>query len=171
MRLLRSLEGGDRRSIGAAGAAARKIAADRALAGPLLAAIAGARPVVRMRAADALEKATRVAPVLLAGHEALILELLSAPQPREIRWHLLQLAPRIRWRRRHFAALLRAVERCFTDASSIVRTSALQALFELARRGPAFARAFRARVSEALLSGTPAMRARARRLAAVRREA
>jgi hypothetical protein len=165
-RALKSLQGGDLRSVGAADTVAAQIVADPALVVSLVDALVKSEPVVRMRAADALEKASRRDPSLLAGHEAVILELLSSPQPKEVRWHLLQLASRIAWAAEDHSRLLRAILQCFADSSSIVKTEALQALFELGPQGAEFQRSLRSHLERALASGTPAMQARARKLQA-----
>jgi hypothetical protein len=165
--LLERLEGGDLRSIGASNAIVEEALADPGVAETLFGGLVDGKPVVRMRAADALEKIARRNPAVLAGRAQLLLRLLAAPQPKEVRWHLLQLVPRITWPRRSQPALLAAVLACFADRSSIVRTSALQALFDLRPQGAAFVQHYSARRRQALASGTPAMRARARKLQAV----
>lgn len=162
--LERLLSGGDLRSTGAADEAARALLAGRWDAEPFLALMEAAEPVVRMRAADALEKATRTRPQLLEGAADRLLALLSAAQPKEVRWHLLQMAPRVAWPRRHRACVLEAVERAFDDTSAIVRVSALQALADLAPLSESLASAFERRRAQALTSGTASLRARARKL-------
>lgn len=164
--LERVLSGGDLRSTGASDDAAGALLAGTWTAGDFLRLIEKSAPVVRMRAADALEKATRSSPQLLAGAARRMLALLDSTQPKEVRWHLLQMAPRVRWPARRIPALLVAVEAAFTDTSAIVRASALQALAELSLQSRQFRGPFEARLKQASGSRSPSLRARARRLVA-----
>ncbi len=89
------LAGGDRRSIGNAHALAATIADDPHLFDACVQAMSDDDPVVRMRAADAVEKASRSRPALLAPHKAALLGAISKINQHEVRWHLLQLLPRL----------------------------------------------------------------------------
>lgn len=163
--LAQHLSGGDLRSTGAADQAARALLQGTWSAEDFLSLLErSSEPVVRMRAADALEKATRSAPALLSCAAPRLLALLAAPQPKEVRWHLLQMAPRVRWAARQCPAVLLAVEDAFHDKSAIVHACALQALRELACQAPLFAAPYHARLLQALSSKYPSVQARARRL-------
>jgi hypothetical protein len=163
--LERLLSGGDLRSIGGAAAAMQDLLEGLRSPEEFVRLIEDGTPVVRMRAADALEKATRSSPQLVSGAADWLLGLLSSTQSKEVRWHLLQMAPRINWQRTRHAALLSAVERAFSDESAIVQASALQALAELASQSAAFEDALRRRLPWAAESALPSLRARARKLA------
>lgn len=165
--LLRTLRGGDRRSIGRADAAARAALADSACAEVLWLGLLGATdPVVRMRCADALEKCSRLRPDLVHARRASLLRLAQAPQPKELRWHLMQLLPRAAWAPQECALVLAVIQAALRDASAIVKVNALQALHELAPRGEPFASAASAALNEALRARQASLRARAARLAA-----
>ena len=88
------LSGGGLRSSGAAGQAASALLSGNWTSEEFFGLIKRAAPVVRMRAADALEKATRSDPTLIQESASRLLRLLAQPQPKEVRWHLLQMAPR-----------------------------------------------------------------------------
>ena len=158
------LSGGDLRSTGAADQAATALLSGNWTSEEFLSLIERAAPVVRMRAADALEKATRSDPTLIQGSASRLLRLLTQPQPKEVRWHLLQMAPRLKWEASKQSAVLSAVERAFDDSSAIVQTSALQALAELSGQSKAFDIAFQQHHLRALTSHLPSVRARARNL-------
>ena len=87
------LSGGDLRSTGAADQAASALVSGNWTSEEFFGLIERAAPVVRMRAADALEKATRSDPTLIQASASRLLRLLAQPQPKEVRWHLLQMAP------------------------------------------------------------------------------
>jgi hypothetical protein len=160
--LVDALSGGDRRSIGNADAIAAAIAVDPALFAAVVAAIAHRDSVVRMRAADAAEKASRSRPGLLAPHKSALLRALRHAEQKEVRWHLLQMLPRLDLtpdeRRDSFALAAR-----WLDAPSrIVAAEALTTLFALAATDPHLKAAALAAARRASASPSPALRARAR---------
>jgi hypothetical protein len=159
------LSGGDLRSTGTADQAAGALLSGHWTPEDFLRLIEKATSVVRMRAADALERATRTEPELIRTSASRLLALLAAPQPKEVRWHLLQMAPRIDWETLQQYAVLAAVKSAFDDPSAIVQTSALQALADLSGQAKSFAVAFRRQLPRALASRLPSLRARARKLA------
>jgi hypothetical protein len=123
-----------------------------------------ADPVVSMRAADAAEKATRERPELLQPFKRELLGLLSEAVQQELRWHLAQMIPRLELgaaeRRRACGALRDYLD----DRSSIVRTMAMQGMADLAREDTALRPEVVERIRALTRTGTPAMRARGRKL-------
>jgi hypothetical protein len=157
------LKGGDRRSIGAANAVADLARKNRRTFDNLVEGLGDEDPLVRMRSADALEKASAVHPDWLSAHKRALLAAMRCPQP-EVRWHLAQMAPRLRWRSRHRSRVINWLARCLSDESLIVRASALEALAEIAASDPNLRARARSWISNALASTHPSMRARARKL-------
>jgi len=139
------------------------------LAAQLVSALHDADPIVRMRAADALEKASVARPELLRPHKRVLLSLAHRATQQELRWHLAQLIPRLPLtprQRRRAAAVFQVYAR---DRSAIVRTFAMQALADLASVDPRLRPRITAQLRRLTSTGTPAMRARGRRLLAVLR--
>jgi len=102
-------------------------------------------------------------PELLTPHARRLLELGEIEQ-QEVRWHVAQMLPRVPLRapeRRRAVALL---ERYLDDGSSIVRTWAMNALAELAMDDAALRRRVVPIIRTLTDTGTPAMRARGRRV-------
>jgi hypothetical protein len=162
--LLTLLEGGDRRSIGRADQVALAVSRNRALFPTLMRGWWSDDPLVRMRAADATEKVTRKNADLLPAYKKELLTLLPDVQQQELRWHLAALIPRLPLtsRERNFAA---SSLRCYLqDKSSIVKTCALQALAELAKDDLTMKAEVKKLLHQSLRKGTPAMKARSRRL-------
>jgi hypothetical protein len=123
-------------------------------------------PLVRMRAADAAEKVTSTQPKLLGPHRKELLGLLAEATEQELRWHLAAMVPRLQLNdgeRRVAAAVLRSY---LDDQSSIVKTFALQALADLAQNDAKLRGGVIELLREACRSGTPAMKARGRKLLA-----
>jgi hypothetical protein len=85
------LAGGDRRSLGRAAEVVALTLADATRIGELFACLLDADEIVRMRAADALEKVVRERPELGQPFvERLLADVAAIDQP-SVRWHLAQL--------------------------------------------------------------------------------
>jgi hypothetical protein len=163
-RPLALLAGGDRRSIGRSNEVVRLVLARPALSRELFAGLALGDPVVRLRAADALEKVTRVRPDLLGLHGAALLRLAAGEAQPEVRWHLAQMIPRLALAPAERRTAARIVRRWLADRSRIVQVFALQALADLAKDDPRL-RSLALRLVRARMAvGGPAVRARGRRL-------
>ena len=162
--ILQMLEGGDRRSVGRAAEVAELVQADPALVGALFAGMEGDDPVVRMRAADALEKATRERPEWLAGYEERLLSLMATQPQQEVAWYLAQPAGRLELTEAQQARLVERLEAYLDHESRIVRVHALEALTGLAERNERWLPQVWKRVNEGLDADSPAVRARCRKL-------
>lgn len=158
------LAGGDRRSIGAADAVAARIAGSPAGIAAAVALMRDADPVIVMRAADALEKATRADPEGLAPHKGALLGDIARDGRQEIRWHLLQVLPRLPLDPAERARAFALARGSLGHESRIVVADALSALFALSVDDTAL-RVQAVQQAERLLgSGAAAVRARAGRL-------
>ncbi|HEY6306198.1 MAG TPA: hypothetical protein VI488_07025 [Candidatus Angelobacter sp.] len=164
--VLALLSGGDRRSIGRSDAVAAMVLAHPALFRGLIKGMWDQDAVVRMRAADAAEKASLQKPKLLRPFKAELLGLLAETKEQELRWHLAQMVPRLSLtpaERAHAASILRTY---LDDRSSIVKTFAMQGLADLAVADDKLLPATIELLDRLTRSGTPAMRARGRKLLA-----
>jgi hypothetical protein len=165
LRLLKDAPGrADRRSIGRSNAVASLVLKHPGSAGQLVRAMWDSDAVVRMRAADALEKASLQNPKLIARYKSELLGLLSETPQQELRWHLALMLPRLPLtpaERMRAAADLR---RYLDDRSSIVKTCAIQAMTELAEQDVSLRPEAIDLLRTAARSGTAAMRARSRKL-------
>jgi len=122
--------------------------------------------LVRMRAADAAEKVTRSNRELLQPFKKELLGLMAEATQQELRWHLAAIVPRLvlsAGQRQQAISLLR---RYLEDRSSIVRTFALQGLADLAQDEPSLRPDVIELLHESARNGTPAMKARSRKLLA-----
>ena len=162
--ILTLLEGGDRRSIGRSDQAAAIVSSDPALFPDLLAGLWSADPLVRMRAADATEKITRKNRELLHPYKKKLLILLTESQQQELRWHLAVVIPRLMLSAKERRDAITSLNGYLEDRSSIVRTFALQGLADLAHDDPGVRPEVIEILREAARNGTPAMKARSRKL-------
>lgn len=164
--LLALLTGADRRSIGRADEVAAMVLKHPALFAELIAGLWDVDPVVRMRAADAAEKVSRKRPELLHPFKAELLGLLAEASEQELRWHLAQMAPRPPLSREEHSRAASLLKEYLKDRSSIVKTFSMQALADLANTEPALLPEIVELLEQAMRKGTPAMRARGRKLLA-----
>ncbi len=160
------LAGGTRRSTGRAGEIAANVAQEPAGFRYLIELMHDPEdPVVRMRAADAAEKASRQNPVLLQPYKPELLVMLGESTQQEIRWHLAQMITRLQLTPAERRRVIASLELYLGDRSSIVKTCAMQALAELALQEPGTTRnAIADEIRTLARTGTPAMRARGRKL-------
>jgi len=158
------LKGGDRRSIGRSGQVVNLVLRQPKGFAELIQCLWSNDPIVRMRAADAAEKASAVRPELLKPYKAELLGLLVEAEQLELRWHLAQMIPRLtlsQVERRRAAGVLQLY---LQDPSSIVRTFALQGLADMARTDSVLRSLVRNVLEDSVVKGTAAMKARASKL-------
>jgi len=156
---------GDRRTTGKSDEVARAILRDPALFDLVFDAMwqnedAGAR----MRAADVCETVTQTRPDLLQPRKKDLLKYVSRVEQQEVRWHYCQMLPRVKLtpseRRRAYQQLKTFAD----DKSGIVRTFALQAMFDLAQQDLSLRDETRAWIITQMENGTPAVKSRGRKL-------
>jgi hypothetical protein len=158
------LKGGDRRSIGRANEVAAMVLREPRRFPELIEFLWSDDPIVRMCAADAAEKISVQKPGLLAPFKADLMGLLFVAEPQELRWHLALMIPRLTLTKKERQRAAEGLRRYLEDRSSIVKTFALQGLTELAAVERSLLPEVREILGAAERAGTPAMRARARKL-------
>ncbi|MDO9116396.1 MAG: hypothetical protein Q7U39_00440 [Nitrospira sp.] len=162
--ILRKLEGGDRRSIGRSDEVVAGVLVDPTQFGELFRGLFVEDPVVRARAADAVEKITVVHPEFLHPYKSNLIGPLVERDQKEVRRHVAQMLPRVRWSTREQQRVSDILQGYLRDSSSIVKTCAMQALADLTRQAPDLRPALLRQLQKLTVSGTPAMRARGRKL-------
>ncbi len=164
--LLSRLAGGDRRSLGRANKIAAEVIRKPRLFPSLIAGLWSEDAIVRMRAADAAEKVTRGNPALLQDYKTELLGLMADSSQIEVRWHLAALATRLRLSAEERRRVIGMLHDYLEDRSAIVRIFALQALADLAEGDAELRPEVIELLHESARSGTPAVRARSRKLLA-----
>src|SRR5277367_5387684 len=163
-RIQATLEGTDRRSIGRSDEVTQLVLKQPKRFRELIKCLWNESPVVRMRAADAAEKVSAQKPGLLDRHKPELLGLLAETEQIELRWHLAAMVPRLRLNAPERQRAASALQLYLEDRSSIVKTFALQGLADLAQNDAALRPKVKQLIEDAIQSGTPAMKARARKL-------
>jgi hypothetical protein len=160
------LAGSDLRSIGRSNEVAAQVLAEPELFGQLIDGMTDPDPVIRMRSSDATEKVTAQRPDLLAPYRERLLGPIAAQEQQEVRWHVAQMLPRLELTARQRDRAVALLEGYLDDDSRIVRVEAMQALADLARAHAELRPAVRPLLERLTETGTPAMRARGRKLLA-----
>lgn len=158
------LSGGDLRSIGRVPEVLKIVGENPERLGELVGGLDSEDPVVRGRAADALEKLTAKSPVLLEPFKESLLRVAASSGQQEVRWHLAQMMPRLPLTRREIPSVFSLLRSYLEGRSAIVKVCALQAMVELSLRDPSLRFPAKALAESFCRSGTPAMRARGRKL-------
>jgi len=164
--ILALLAGGDRRTIGRSGDVAATVSKNARLFPQLIAGLWSEDPGLCMRAADSAEKVSREKPQWLQPYKKELLGLAAEAAQQELRWHLAAMIPRLPLNARERPIAASVMREYLKDRSSIVKTSALQALADLAGDDPEMRIEVIELLREATRKGTPAMKARSRKLLA-----
>ena len=164
--LLKKLSGGDRRSIGKSEEVVADVLTDARLFKPLFECLLEDDPLVRMRAADAIEKITGMRPEFLQPFKSRLLRRVALIDQPEVRWHVAQLIPRLELTKGERKEVVALMDGYLTDKSSIVRTYAMQALADVASKDAFLKPRIVKQLQKLTDEGTPAMQARGRKLLA-----
>lgn len=164
-RIIRLISNGDKRSVAGVSQAVSLINMNPKLISELFSAISPNKEAVNMRALDTIEKATRDNFDLLLPYKNIILDKLLYQPQKEIRWHVVQLIPRLRLtkkERKQVVTIL--INDYLNDKSSIVKKNTLQTLTELSIPDCMLASKIQPIIKQAIDTGTPAMAARCKKL-------
>ena len=162
MRLM--LSGGDRRSIGRVAEVVALIERWPETTSCLVGCLWDEDSRVCMRAADALEKISRKQMFLLESHTASLLGLLAETTQQEVKWHLAVILPRLQLTDSECRRVADILQSYLADKSSIVRTFAMQGLVDLTGQCSSLHPTVTDLIRTFTRTGTPAMRARGRKL-------
>lgn len=132
MNLPEDLKGGDLRSIGNSHKIITQIKGPQQF-DALFRCLYHTDRIVVMRAADMIEKMTRVKPNLLLKHKREIFDLSKKAKDKELKWHLAQMFPRLEMNKNELGKVWERLTLWANDRqnSRIVRVNAVQSLFEL----------------------------------------
>ena len=162
-----ALRGGDRRSIGRANAVASALAREPSRFDELWSCLSSSEPLVRARAADALEKFSRTHSSRFAKRKRELLAGTWEDGTPEVRWHLIAITSRVAMTRSEAMSYCVYLNHCLmSDSSRIVKVMSLQAAFDLKATHPQLENEFERMISFALRSSWPSLKARAVRIVA-----
>ena len=163
-KILVKLAGGDRRSIGRVEEVISDILANPSDFAELFQGLSHKDEVIRMRAADAIEKISRQNPEFIKPFKEEILHQISQIEQQEVRWHWAQMVPRLELNREERQQVVDVLISFLDDPSRIVNTFAMQSLADLALEDPDLRPTILPILEEKTSSGSPAMKSRGRKL-------
>ncbi len=162
--ILDKLKGGDRRSIGRSNEVVEEVLKDPQLFDPLFKGLLNKDPIIRMRAADAVEKITLQHPEYLKPYKRVLLEKIAASRQQEVRWHFAQIVPRLNLNQSERKRVMQILIDYLNDNSKIVITFAMQALADLADAEPQLAPRVIKLLQDQVASGSAAVKNRGQKL-------
>ncbi len=162
--LLRKLRGGDRRSIGNVESVIRDVKNRPDLFEVLFDGLSVDDPLVRMRAADAIEKISADQPEFLQPFKKPVLRLAGKSHQQEVRWHMAQIIPRLQLTPKEKALAADILFDYLADKSKIVVTFSLQALSEFAVEDQKLRPRVVTVLKEFTAKGSPAIKNRGQKL-------
>lgn len=162
--ILSKLKGGDRRSIGNVSAVVAAVGKKPGLFKDLVGGLFDPDPIVRMRAADAMEKCSADDPRLLQPFKTRLVGLAQQTGQQELRWHLAQMIPRLDLTTGETNSVTDIFIDYLTDDSKIVVTFAMQALTDLAVEKTTVSTRVLNALENLTRTGSPAIKARGKKL-------
>ena len=164
--ILQKLAGGDFRSIGRSNEVVAEVLADPSLFGALFEGMLDADPLIRMRAADAVEKVTAQHPEYLAPFKSKLIRPVAKSDQQEVRWHVAQLFSRLALSKAERRVVVGILSEYLKDESRIVKTFSMQALADIAEKDEELRAPIVTQLEKLTRTGSPAMQSRGRKLLA-----
>ena len=159
------LKGGDRRSIGRADEVVGEVLDEPELFAEVFEGMLCDDDVVRMRAADVVEKVTAERPEYLDPFKSRLINEVANIDQQEVRWHVAQMLPRVKLSKKQrdkaVEILLNYIE---TDKSKIVKTFSIQALADFAEQDPKLRPQVVKLIMRLMKTGSPALISRGQKL-------
>jgi len=162
--ILKKLQGCDRRSIGRADDVVNDVLRNPILFDTLFSLIFYNDDVVRMRAADAVEKITSKNPEYLTSYKKEIIEKVSRINQQEVRWHVAQFFPRLDLNTREREKVFDILNGFMEDKIKIVKTFSMQALADISENDKKLRARVITLIEDMVKEGSPAMKSRGRQL-------
>ncbi|MGW8257845.1 MAG: hypothetical protein ACWGMZ_10205 [Thermoguttaceae bacterium] len=165
MNLLSKLKGGDLRSIGKSDEVAEQIGENQKLFDEVFAGIFNVDPIIRMRAADAIEKASKKRPQLLKKHKKKILNSLVALKQQEVRWHIALMLSYLKLTKNESEKVFVVLSGWInTEKSKIVKVNSLQALADISTMNGNLRMKTIALIKKQMATGTASLMSRGKKL-------
>lgn len=164
--ILKKLKGGDLRSKGRSEEVVEEILKDPDLFGAVFEGMLDKDPVVRMRSADTIEKVSAKHPEYLQPFKERLINEVSKVEQQEVRWHTAQMISYLDVTKKEQNRIFKILKSWFRNPgkSKIVQVFAMQAMADIAEKDRNKKPEVLKIIKEALQSGAPAMKSRAKKL-------
>jgi hypothetical protein len=163
--VLTKLAAGDLRTTGASDEVAAEIYNNQKLFDQVIFGLHSDNPGLRMRCADAIEKASAKNPSLLQSYKQDFLGFIGNIDQQEVQWHVAQIIPRLDLSATETKQAVQLMQQYFDQSkSNIVRTFALQTIHDLAAKDPRYSKTADEYLQKALHDPAHSLQSRARKL-------
>lgn len=163
--IIEKLRGGDLRSIGNANEVAQEILGSPNLFQIVFNGIADEDPVIRMRCADAVQKASELKPELLQPYYERLINEISKIDQQEVQWHVAQMFSVIEPTDKERKIMMEILFTYLNSSKSkIVQVFSMQALTDIAVKYPPIKQRVKIKIEEVMREGSPALRSRGKKL-------
>ncbi len=129
--ILSLLSGNDRRSIGKSNDVVSIVCKNEKLFDELFKHLYSENKIIRMRAADSIQKVVEIKPYLIKKYKDEVIYKIAKINQQEVRWHVAQLIPHLGITIAEVPIVLKFLIKYLDDESKIVKTFAMQALTDL----------------------------------------
>ena len=165
--ILNKLLGGDLRSIGDAHEVISDILKEPELFGEVFNGMRSDNPLIRMRSADVIEKVSRIHPEYLTSYKEEIIKEISEIEQQEVRWHVALIFSYLSLSAREKEIVYKKLVSWIENSKSkIVIANSLQALAYIFKKDEKYRLKMIKILEAAIVDGSPAVKARARKLLA-----
>ena len=167
-KILQKLGGGDLRSIGRANEVVQDILQDPALFSEVFVGLRDNDPVIRTRAADALEKVSAKHPEYLQPFKDDLINEISRIQQQEVQWHVAQMFSYLELNKAEKNKVIKILYSYIdTTESNIVKVNCMQTLSVFAERDKSLRPEIIKKIKEMMKTGGGAIQAKGRKLLAI----
>ena len=160
------LSGNDRRSIGKSDDVVALVVKNEKLFDELFNCLYSNNEVIRMRAADAIQKIVELKPDIIKKYKHEILNDIAKIDQQEIRWHVAQLIPHLGLIKADVPIAFKFLNGYLNDESKIVKTFSMQALADLTDIDLNLNKKVITIIEKQMKQGSPAVLSRGRKLLA-----
>lgn len=165
IKILEKLQGGDLRSIGKVDEVVSDVLSDSSLFSRLIDGMCSQDPVIRMRAADAAEKITRIYPDWLIPFKKRLIEEVPQIEQQEVQWHLAQMFSRLCLEDDELDRVVNLLCQWIQGSKSkIVKVNAMQSLCDIASKHTDLIPLVVMIFKDAITNGSPAVVSRGKKL-------
>lgn len=163
--ILQKLTGGDLRSIGRSDEVVAELINNPALFGKVFKGMKSGNPLIRMRAADVIEKVAKVHPEYLMPYKIELINEVTKIDQQEVRWHVALMFTYLELTEAEKAVVLEILLSWLEKSKSrIVKVNCLEALVHIAGKDEKYRHKIAGILEEVIATGSPAMVARAKKL-------
>lgn len=164
--IIEELKGGDLRSIGKSEEIVKKIIKNKKLFEKVFHGMLDKNPLIRMRSADIIEKASKLYPQYLQPFKTKLINTISKIPQQEVRWHTAQMFSYLILTSKDRKKVINILFSWLKDdiKSNIVKVMSLQTLADFAKTDKKLKSRVMKKINVFINSGIPSLKSRSQKL-------